>query len=503
MDALSGLADGFAAALTPTNLFWAFFGALAGTLVGVLPGLGPPATIAILLPLSVNLPPATGLIMMAAIYYGAKYGGSTTSILLNIPGEDASVVTAFDGYQMSRQGRAGAALGIAAIGSFIAGTVGLLFLTFMAPAVAQLAIEFGPPEYAALMLLGLSLVVLLAGKSRLKGTISALAGFWLSIVGLDLFTGSLRFTFGRLELTNGIEFVALSIGLFAIGEVLVNLEEESGHQLFTVPKKLRELFPTKKDFRQSSGAIAQGTLVGFFIGALPGAGSTVASFISYAIAKRFSRHPERFGKGAIEGVAAPEAANNSATAGAMVPLLTLGIPGSATTAIMLGALFLYGLQPGPLFFTENPDVVWPIIASMYIGNVVLIALNLPLVPVFASILRIPYYYLYPAILVISVVGVYSINTSMFDVWILMIFGLLGYLMRKVDIPTAPLVLAFVLGPLFERSVRRSLLLSNGSLSIFFTRPWSIVFIALTVAMIVAPLLLRASVRKELAAEVKG
>jgi putative tricarboxylic transport membrane protein len=503
MDALSGLADGFAAALTPTNLFWAFFGALAGTLVGVLPGLGPPATIAILLPLSVNLPPATGLIMMAAIYYGAKYGGSTTSILLNIPGEDASVVTAFDGYQMSRQGRAGPALGIAAIGSFIAGTVGLLFLTFMAPAVARLAIEFGPPEYAALMLLGLSLVVLLSGTSRLRGTISALVGFWLSVIGLDLFTGSLRFTFGRLELTNGIEFVALSIGLFAIGEVLVNLEEESGHQLFTVPKKLRELFPTKKDFRQSSGAIAQGSLVGFFIGALPGAGSTVASFISYAIAKRFSRHPERFGKGAIEGVAAPESANNSATAGAMVPLLTLGIPGSATTAIMLGALFLYGLQPGPLFFTENPDVVWPIIASMYIGNVVLIALNLPLVPVFANILKIPYHFLYPAILVISVVGVYSINTSMFDVWILMIFGLLGYLMRKVDIPTAPLVLAFVLGPLFERSVRRSLLLSNGSLSIFFTRPWSVVFLALTVAMAAAPLLLRASVRKELTAEVKG
>jgi putative tricarboxylic transport membrane protein len=491
MDALQGLADGFAAAVTPTNLFWAFFGVTAGTLVGVLPGLGPPATIAILLPLSVNLEPATGLIMMAGIYYGAKYGGSTTSILLNIPGEDASVVTAFDGYQMARQGRAGAALGIAAIGSFIAGTVGLIGLTFLAPVVAQLAIIFGPPEYAGLMLVGLSLVILLAGTSKIKAAISGLFGFLLSTVGLDLFSGSLRFTMGRIELANGLEFVALSIGLFAIGEVMVNLEEESGHQLFKVPNKLRELFPTKRDFRESSGAIAQGSIVGFFIGALPGAGSTVASFISYTLAKRFSRRPERFGKGAIEGVAAPEAANNSATAGAFIPLLTLGIPGSATTAIMLGALFLYGLQPGPLFFTENPDVVWPIIASMYIGNVVLIMLNLPLVPVFASILRIPYHILYPGIIVISIIGVYSINSSMFDVWLLAIFGLLGYVMRKTDFPTAPLVLAFVLGPLFEQAVRRSLVLSQGSPTIFITRPWALAFLILTIFLVFGPMLGRA------------
>jgi putative tricarboxylic transport membrane protein len=488
MEALQGLSDGFAAALTPTNLFWALFGAVAGTLVGVLPGLGPPATIAILLPLSVNLEPATGLIMMAAIYYGAKYGGSTTSILLNIPGEDASVVTAIDGYQMARQGRAGAALGIAAIGSFIAGTVGLIGLTFMAPLVAQLAIVFGPPEYASLMLLGLSLVILLAGASKMKAIISAIVGFLLATIGLDLFSGSTRFTAGRVELANGIEFVALSIGLFAIGEVMVNLEEESGHKLFEVPKRLKELFPTKKDFRDSSAAIAQGSILGFFIGALPGAGSTVASFISYTVAKRFSRHPEEYGKGAVAGVAAPESANNSATAGAFVPLLTLGIPGSASTAILLGALFLYGLQPGPLFFTENPDVVWPIIASMYIGNVVLVLLNLPLVPVFASILRIPYWILYPGILVVSVIGVYSINSSMFDVWLLVIFGLLGYAMRKVDLPTAPLVLAFVLGPLFEQAVRRSLVLSGGSADIFVTRPWSIVFLVITGLMALTPLI---------------
>jgi putative tricarboxylic transport membrane protein len=484
---LQGLVDGFAAALSPTNLFWAFFGVTAGTLVGVLPGLGPPATIAILLPLSVNLSPATGLIMMAGIYYGAKYGGSTTSILLNIPGEDASVVTAFDGYQMARKGRAGPALGIAAIGSFIAGTVGLIGLTFLAPLVAQLAIIFGPPEYAGLMVLGLSLVVLLAGSSKLKGLLSGLFGFLLSTVGLDLFSGSLRFTLGRIELANGIEFVALSIGLFAIGEVMVNLEEESGHQLFQVPRKLKELFPTKRDFRESSGAIAQGSVVGFFIGALPGAGSTVASFISYTVAKRFSRRADQFGKGTIEGVAAPESANNSATAGAFIPLLTLGIPGSASTAIILGALFLYGLQPGPLFFTENPDVVWPIIASMYIGNVVLVLLNLPLVPVFASILRIPYHILYPGIIVVSIVGVYSINRSMFDLWLLVFFGLLGYVMRKADFPTAPLVLAFVLGPLFEQAVRRSLVISQGSPAIFVTRPWAVAFLILTVLLSLGPL----------------
>jgi len=496
-EALTGLADGFAAAITPTNLFWAFFGVTAGTLVGVLPGLGPPATIAILLPLSVNLDPATGLIMMAGIYYGAKYGGSTTSILLNIPGEDASVVTAIDGYQMARQGRAGPALGIAAIGSFIAGTLGLIALTFMAPLVAELAIIFGPPEYASLMLLGLSLVVLLAGRSKIKAVISGLLGFLLSTIGLDLFSGSTRFTMGQVELANGVEFVALSIGLFALGEVMVNVEEETGHKLFKVPSKLKELFPSKKDFKDSAGAIAQGSVVGFFLGVLPGAGSTVASFVSYTLAKRFSRHPEEFGKGAIAGVAAPEAANNSATAGAFVPLLTLGIPGSATTAIMLGALFLYGLQPGPLFFTENPDVVWPIIASMYIGNVILVMLNLPLVPVFASILRIPYYIMYPAIVIISVVGVYSINNSMFDVGLLVAAGLLGYVMRKIDLPTAPLVLAFVLGPLFEQAVRRSLIISQGDLTIFFTRPWSVVFLVLTLVIAIGPALIPTQWRKEL------
>jgi putative tricarboxylic transport membrane protein len=495
-EALQGLTDGFATAFSLTNLFWVTFGVAAGTIIGVLPGLGTPATIAILLPLSVNLEPSTALIMMAGIYYGSKYGGSTTSILLNIPGEDASVVTAIDGYQMAKQGRAGPALGIAAIGSFIAGTVGLIGLTFMAPAVADLAVIFGPPEYTALMAIGLSMVVLLAGSSQVKAVISGVGGFLLSTIGVDLFSGEARFTMGQIELVNGVEFVALCIGLFAIGEVMVNIEEKTGHSLFQVPRRLRELFPSKKDLVASSGAISQGSIVGFFVGALPGAGSTVASFVSYTLAKRFSRHPEQFGKGSIAGVAAPEAANNSATAGSFVPLLTLGIPGSASTAIMLGALFLYGLQPGPTFFTDHPDVVWPIIASMYIGNVVLVLLNLPLVPVFASILRIPYYILYPAIIVVSLVGVYSINTSLFDVWLVVIFGLLGYVMRKTDFPTAPMVLAFVLGPLFEQAIRRSLVISQGDPTIFVTRPWAVAFLALAVAMFLVPMLQRRRGRVE-------
>ncbi|MPZ60508.1 MAG: tripartite tricarboxylate transporter permease [Propionibacteriales bacterium] len=495
-EALQGLSGGFAAALTMTNLFWVIFGVVAGTTIGVLPGLGTPATIAILLPLSVNLEPATALIMMAGIYYGSKYGGSTTSILLNIPGEDASVVTAIDGYQMAKQGRAGPALGIAAIGSFVAGTVGLLGLTFLAPAVADLAVIFGPPEYTALMAVGLSMVVLLAGRSQIKAIIAGLGGFLLSTIGIDLFSGSTRFTMERIELANGVEFVALCIGLFAIAEVMVNVEAKTGRSLFQVPGRVRDLFPKRRDLVESAGAIGQGSIVGFFVGALPGAGSTVASFVSYTLAKRLSRHPEKYGKGSIAGVAAPEAANNSATAGSFVPLLTLGIPGSASTAIMLGALFVYGLQPGPRFFTENPDVVWPIIASMYIGNVVLVLLNLPMIPVFASILRIPYHILYPGIIVISVVGVYSLNTSLFDVWLLVIFGLLGYVMRKADFPTAPMVLAFVLGPLFERSLRRSLVISQGDPDIFVTRPWAVAFLVLAVLIFVVPALLRRRERAE-------
>jgi putative tricarboxylic transport membrane protein len=478
-----GLAD----ALTLTNLFWVFVGAFAGTLVGVLPGLGPPATIAMLLPLTVTLPPASGLIMMAGIYYGAKYGGSTTSILLNVPGESASVVTCIDGYEMAKNGRAGPALGIAAIASFIAGTVGVIGLAFLAPLVAKWAVRFGPPEFFALSMLALSSVVFLGGNSLLKGFLAAVMGLALSTVGVDIISGRSRFTGGQLEVLDGVEFIALSIGIFAIGEVLVNIESKVSAPRFALPNRLVDYLPTRQDLKDCRFAFAQSSVVGFLIGALPGAGSTIASFVSYVIEKRFSRHPERFGKGAVEGVAAPEGANNSETGGAMIPLLTLGIPGSGTTAIMLGAFVLYGLQPGPLLFTEHPEIVWPIIASMFIGNVVLLILNLPLVPMWASILRLPYYVIYPGIMLVSIVGVYSVNNSMFDLWLLAIFGILGYGMRKLDIPAAPLVLAFVLGPLAERALRQSMVMSQNDPVIFFERPVSAALMVAAVLMLAGPL----------------
>ncbi len=485
MNALENLLAGFETAVTPINLLWLLIGCLLGTLVGILPGLGPPATISILLPLATGFDPATGLIMMAGIYYGAKYGGSTTAILLNIPGESASVVTCLDGYEMAKQGRAGPALGIAAIASFVAGTIGVIGLTFLAPVMAGIAVDFGPPEYSALMLFALLLVIMLAGSSLLKGFISMFLGLFLATIGTDLFSGQPRFTGDRIELAGGIEFIALSVGIFAVGEVLVNIEETTEKQLFRVPSKLRELLPSVKDIARSRTAMLQGSVVGFLIGILPGAGSTVASFISYIIAKRTSKTPEEFGNGAIEGVAAPEAANNSETGGAMIPLLTLGIPGSGTGAVLLGALVLYGLNPGPLLFTENPDVVWPIIASMYLGNIALLVMNLPMVPLFAKLLNTPYTVLYPGILLISVIGVYSVNFALFDVWLLVIFGLLGYALRKLDIPAAPLVLAFVLAPIAENAVRQSLLLSDGSLGIYLERPISAVFLGLAALLLLS------------------
>jgi len=487
MESLGYLLEGFSVALTPENLLWVFIGVFLGTLVGVLPGLGTPATIAILLPITINLNPATGLITMAGIYYGSKYGGSTTSILLNVPGESSSVVTTIDGYQMAKQGRAGPALGMAAIASFVAGTFGVLGLTLLALPIARWALTFGPPEYFALVFLGLTSVVFLAGSSVIKGLLSAVLGLLLATIGADIVSGENRFIFGQFQLLDGIEFIALTIGVFALGEVFVNVEKPIGATLFKVPKRLRDLLPSRQDFLDSRFAMAQGSVLGFLIGTLPGAGATIASFMSYVVEKRFSRHPERFGKGAVEGVAAPEAANNSETGGAMIPLLTLGIPGSGSTAVMLGFLILYGLQPGPLLFTENPEIVWPVIASMYIGNVALLILNLPLVPMWASILRFPYYVIYPAIILISVIGVYSVHGSMFDVWMLLLFGVLGYMMRKLDIPAPPLILAFVLGPTAERAFRHSLVMSQNSLEIFFTRPLSLALLAIGVVLLVLPL----------------
>ena len=486
MEALSDLLLGLSVALTPANLFWCFVGVFLGTIVGVLPGLGSPATIAMLLPLTFRLDPTTAMIMLSGIYYGSKYGGSTTSILLNVPGESASVVTCLDGYQMARQGRAGPALGIAAISSFIAGTVGVLGLMLIAPPVARFAVRFGPPEYFGLMCLWLAMVVFLAGKSMIKGLIATLFGIWLAGVGTDIFTAESRFTFGMMELLDGIDFIVVSIGVFAVAEVLVNLESQAGAELFKVPKGLRNLLPSLQDLKDSRFAFVNGSVVGFFIGVLPGAGSTIASFLSYGVEKAFSRHPEKFGTGAVEGVAAPEAANNSETGGALVPLLTLGIPGSATTAMLLAALILWGFRPGPLLIQENPVLFWGLVASMYVGNIMLLILNLPLVPLFAQILRLPYFVLAPAILGISIVGVYSVSQSLFDVWMLGVFGLLGYLMRKLDFPAAPLVLGLVLGDRLEQSLRQALMMSQGHLSILVMRPMSAGLLLLTVVILLMP-----------------
>ena len=487
MDVLASLMQGFAVALHPLNLLWCFVGVLLGTVVGVMPGLGPPATIAMLLPLTFLMSPASAVIMLCGIYYGAKYGGSTTSILLNVPGESASVVTCLDGYQMARKGRAGAALGMAAIASFVAGTFGVIGLMLVAPPLARLALGFSSPEYFGLMCLGLAMVVLLAGRSMVKALLAMLVGLWLSSIGTDLFSTAERFTFGTLELLSGMEFIVVAIGLFAIGEVLANIEKREGAESVVVPKGLRNLMPTARDFKDSRFAFANGSIVGFLIGVLPGAGSTIASFISYGVEKAVSRRREQFGTGVVEGVAAPEAANNSETGGALVPMLTLGIPGSSTTAILLGALVLWGFKPGPLFIPENPALFWGLVASMYVGNLMLLALNLPLVPVFAQVLRTPVYILYPLILGIAVVGVYSTSGSLFDLWLLAGFGLLGYLMRKLDYPAAPLILGMVLGAAMERALRQSLMMSDGSLAILLSRPVSAVMLSLALLILLIPL----------------
>ena len=482
MGALHSLIDGFGAAFSPLNLFWVGVGVVIGTLIGILPGLGPPATLAILLPLTTSLPPATGLIMMAGIYHGAKFAGSTTAILLNIPTEPSSVVLCIDGHQLARQGRAGPAMGMSAISGFIASTVGVIALTFAAPLVADLAVDFGPPEYAALMVFALLLVIMMASESPLKGFTSMALGLLLSTVGVDIFSGQPRLTFGSTTLIDGVEFIALSVGLFAVAEVLLNTEKAFARPLFTVPTKVRELLPSTSDLRQCRGAIAQGSILGFVVGALPGGGSTVASFLSYTLAKRTSRTPERFGRGALEGVAAPEAANNSESGGAMIPLLSLGLPGTASTAVMLAALLLYGLQPGPLLFTEHPEIGWPVIASLYIGNIALLVLNLPMIPIWVKVLKIPYWLLYPAILVLAIVGVYSVRSSLFDVWLLALFGLLGYAFRKLAVPAAPMLMAFVLGPMAENALRQSLVLSRNSPLIFVQRPISAVILAVAVLL---------------------
>ena len=488
MEILDGMLHGFSVALQPTNLMWCFVGCFLGTIVGILPGLGPAATIALLLPLTFSMSPAGGIIMMAGIYYGAKYGGSTTSILLNIPGESSSVATCIDGYQMARKGRAGAALGIAAIASFVAGTIGILLLTLMAPPVAAFALSFGSPEYFALMVLGLALVVLLSGPSLVKGLLALLVGLFLTTIGTDIFTAQARFVFGQATLLGGIEFMVVAIGVFALGEVLGSIDAGEESKLLPVPKGLRNLLPTWQDLKDCRFAFVNGSVIGFIVGVLPGAGGTIASFLAYGLEKAVSKHPEKFGTGIPEGVAAPEGANNADTGGALVPLLTLGIPGGSSTAILLSALIIWGIRPGPLMMTESPDIFWGLVASMYIGNVMLLVLNLPLVPVFAQLLRLPVYILHPFIFGISIVGVYGVTGRLFDLGLLAGFGLLGYLMARLKYPSAPLILGFVLGDSMERALRQSMMMYQGDFSAIFQRPLSATMLALAGLVLILPLL---------------
>jgi putative tricarboxylic transport membrane protein len=485
MEIINSLAAGFAVALTPINLLYCFLGSFIGTAIGVLPGLGPPATIALLLPVTYAIPATSAVILLAGIFYGAMYGGSTTSILLNIPGEAASVVTCLDGYQMARQGRAGVALAISAFASFIAGTLSIVGLMLLAPPLAAFALKFGPPENFALLVLGLTMVGYLAGASMTKGLLMACVGLLLGTVGLDPIMGTQRFTYGIFKLSEGFEFILVAMGLFGIGEILTNVEQTIKSEVFQT--KIRGLLPKRDDWRAAAAPIARGSLLGFFVGVLPGGGAIISSFISYALEKRFSKHPERFGKGAIEGVAAPEAANNSAATSSFIPLLTLGIPGNASIAMIFAALLIHGVRPGPLLVTEKPEVFWGLIASMYLGNMMLLLLNLPLIGLWVKLLRVPYPLMAPLILVFVIIGAYSVNNSIFDVGITIAFGFFGYLMRKFAFEPAPLVLAMILGPQLEGSLRRSLIYSRGDLGVFFERPIAAVLLAVALLMLLSPL----------------
>ncbi|MDI6726488.1 MAG: tripartite tricarboxylate transporter permease [Smithellaceae bacterium] len=498
MDIFHHLFQGFSTVLTPFNLWMAVLGCFFGTIVGILPGLGPSATIAMLLPFTFGMNPVPAMIMMTSIYYGAKYGGSTTSILINVPGEGASVVTCLDGYAMARQGRAGAALGISAIGSFVGGILGTIGLIFVAVPLAQFSLKFGPAEYFSLILMGMLTIVFVGGKSITKSLMSGVLGLALGVVGTDVVQGAPRFVYGIPDLVDGISFVVVVMGVFGIGEVLVSAEEHMKVQPLKI--KFANLWPTFKDIVESKWAMLRGSVVGFIIGALPGAGSTIASFISYGIEKGSSKHPERFGQGAIEGVAGPETANNSACQGAMVPLLSLGIPGSGATAVMLGALMLYGLKPGPMLFHTSPDFVWALIASMFVGNVVLLIMNLPMVPLFAYSLRLPYSLLYPAIILICIIGSYSLSNSVFDVGVMIVFGIVGYFIKKYDIPGAPLVIGLVLGPIMETSLYRALSLAHGNITVFVTRPISAVLLAVAAVMAVVVLLKTVRTKREMITE---
>jgi putative tricarboxylic transport membrane protein len=485
-DTLHSLLLGFSVALQPSNLWYAFLGCLVGTLVGVLPGIGPLSGISILLPITFGLNATQAVIMLAGIYYGSQYGGSTTSILMRIPGEASSVMTCIDGNAMAKKGRAGAALCIAAVGSWIAGTFGIIVLTIVAPPLATLALRFGPPEYTALLVLGLIFLAYMSSTSLVRTLLMACLGLFFGMIGIDNMTGHFRYSFDLPELGDGIGIVPVAVGLFGLGEILATPSKNVIGEV--IRPRLRDLLPNAEEWRQSAMPIARGSVLGFIIGIIPGSAHIISSFLSYALEKRISRTPEEFGKGAVAGVAGPESANNAASTGAFVPMLALGLPTGPITAVLIGALMVHGVNSGPQLISEHPDVFWGFVASMYVGNLMLLALNLPLVGIFVTVLRIPYAYLYPLIIMFCVIGVYEVSHSIVDVWIMLIMGMLGYALRKFSFDPAPLVLGLVIAPIFEQSLRQSLIMSNGNYMIFTQRP-----IAVGLLIVSAGLLLMSAI----------
>jgi putative tricarboxylic transport membrane protein len=485
---MEGLFGGFIVALKPMNLVFCFSGALIGTLIGVLPGLGPTAAIAMLLPLTIGLDPVSAIIMIAGIYYGASYGGSTTAILVKIPGEAQSVVTCLDGYRMAQQGRAGAAIAIAAIGSFVAGTVGALAIGLISMPLVEFAIRFGPAENLSLLLLGFIVILVLAKGNVVKSLIMIAAGLLLSMVGQDVITGQPRFTLGIPELTDGFGVVVVAMGIFGLGEVFENVEKFRTRSMQAVP--VGSLMPTREDWKRSAMPIARGSVLGFLIGLLPGGGATLASFISYGVEKKFTKHPEEFGNGAVEGVAGPEAANNAGAAGSFIPLLALGLPGNPVTALLLGALIVHNVTPGPLMIQERPEIFWGVIASMYVGNVMLVLLNLPLIGIWVQLLKVPYRALYAALILFMIIGAYSLNNNPVEVLLLLLFGVLGYGLRKLRFDTAPLILAFVLGGPIEFNLRQTMMLAREPLDYLMGRPIALTILAFGLLLIVLPMFSR-------------
>ncbi|MFL4983334.1 MAG: tripartite tricarboxylate transporter permease [Xanthobacteraceae bacterium] len=504
MDAtIASLLHGFAVALQPDNVWYAFLGCLVGTLVGVLPGIGPLSGISILLPVTFGLNATQAVIMLAGIYYGSQYGGSTTSILMRIPGEASSVMTCIDGHAMAMKGRAGAALCIAAVGSWIAGTFGIVVLTVVAPPLANIALRFGPPEYTALLILGLIFLAYMSSTSLIRTLTMACTGLMLGMIGIDNMTGHFRYSFDLAELGDGIGIVPVAVGLFGLGEILATPSTKIVGEV--ISPRLRELLPNREEWRQSVLPIARGSVLGFIIGIIPGSAHIISSFLSYALEKRVAKHPEEFGKGAVAGVAGPESANNAASTGAFVPMLALGLPTGPITAVLIGALMIHGVAAGPQLVNEHPDVFWGFVASMYVGNLMLLALNLPLVGLFVSVLRIPYAYLYPLIIMFCIIGVYEVSHSIVDVWIMLIMGVVGYGLRKFGFDPAPLVLGLVIAPMFEQSLRQSLIMSNGNYLIFFQRSISLALLAVSIVLLIlsaVSFVLRKDWRAKLA-EVEG